>query len=121
MEIASATLTAALVGVIVVLTRVIEWFMRRNANGASDAGDEHGKSKQAKDYNGLTEVLARIDTRLDSISGGLSEMRQGQERMVERQVSMEGSQDRVVERLGDVVNALDRVASNINDMRNKNR
>lgn len=120
MEIASATLTAALVGVIVVLTRVIEWFMKRNAGDASN-GNGNGKSKQAKDYNGLTEVLTRIDTRLDNISSGISEMRQSQERIMERQVGAEGGQDRIVERLGDVVSGLERVADGINDLRNKNR
>jgi hypothetical protein len=117
MEIASATLTAALVGVIVVLTRVIEWFMRRSANDVA----ANGKSKQYKEYNGLGEVLARIDTRLDGIAGGIAEMRQGQERIMERQVGTEGGQERIVERIGDVVSGLDRLVDGFNDLRNKIR
>jgi hypothetical protein len=114
MELASSTLTAILVGVIIVLTKVIEWIIKRSTNG---------KTKQAKDYNGFGEVLARIDTRLDVLSAGFVEIRQERVQLVEYMASSESSHEHIVERLGDVVSNLDRVVDGVRDLRDqiKNR
>jgi septal ring factor EnvC (AmiA/AmiB activator) len=115
MELTSSALTAALVGVIVVLTKVIEWLMKRSANG-------NGKTKQAKDYNGLGEVLVKIDTKLDMLSTGLSEMRQGRAQLLEHMANADSSHERIVERLGDVASGLNRLADSVADLKErKNR
>lgn len=108
MELASSTLTAALVGVIMVLSRVIEWMMNRN-----------NRNRGAKDYNGLGEVITKIDTRLDIISANIIELRQCHERALEHLVGMEAGQERIVERLGDVVSGADRMAHSINDLKKR--
>jgi uncharacterized phage infection (PIP) family protein YhgE len=116
MEIASSTVTAALVGVIIVLTKVIEWLIKRSANG-------NGKTKQAKEYNGFGEVLTKIDTKLDALSSGLTEMRQGRGQLMEHMASAESAHERIIDRLGDVVNGVDRVVDGISDLKDqiKNR
>lgn len=108
MELASSTLTAALVGVIVILTKVIEWFMNRNSNG----------KKQAKDYNGHGgEALTRIETKLDMLSSGLTEMRQDRVQFLAHFAVADSSHERIIERLGDVVAGVERVANNIDDLK----
>lgn len=116
MELASSTLTAALVGVIVVLTKVIEWLMKRSANG-------NGKAKQAKEYNGSGEALARIDTKIDMLSSGLAEMRQSRAQLMEHMASADAIHERMIDRMDDVVSGLERVADNISDLKDqlKNR
>lgn len=115
MEIASSTLTAILVGVIIVLTKVIEWIIKRSTNGKT--------TTQAKDYNGFGEALMRIDTRLDALLAGFVEIRQERVQLVEYMANSESSHERIVERLGDVVSNLDRVVDGIRDLRDqiKNR
>jgi uncharacterized phage infection (PIP) family protein YhgE len=110
MEIASSTLTAALVGVIVVLTKVIEWLVKRSANG---------KVKQAKEYNGAGEALARIDTKLDMLSSGFAEMRQGQAQLLDRLAGADSGHERIIERLGDMVSGMGRVVDGIDDLRDQ--
>lgn len=116
MELASSTLTAALVGVIVVLTKVIEWLMKKSANG-------NGKTKQAKEYNGSGEALARIDTKIDMLSAGLAEMRQSRTQLTEHMVSADVIHERMVDRLDDMVSGLERVADSLSDLKDqlKNR
>lgn len=115
MELISSTMTAALVGVIVVLIKVIEWFIKRY----SDAKEP--KPIPAKSYNGFGEVLARIDTRLDGILSALAEMRQerGQflEFMAASAAASKNVADRVNDRLSDMVAAVERVNSNIFDLK----
>jgi hypothetical protein len=112
MELASSTITAVLVGVIIVLTKVIEWFIKRKAN-------DNGKTKQAKEYNGFGTVLAKIDTKLDVLSSGLIEMRHGRSQLVEHMASAESAHERMVDRLGDVVSGVDRVVDSIGDLKDK--
>jgi len=112
MELASSTITAALVGVIIVLTKVIEWFMKRSANG-------NGKTKQTKEYNGFGEVLVKIDTKLDMLSTGFAEMRQGHMQLMEHMASSESAHERMIDRLGDVVSGLDRVVDGISALKDE--
>jgi len=114
MELVSSTLTAALVGVIVILTKIIEWFMKRRTNG-------NGNVKQAKEYNGFGEVLAKIDIKLDTLTSGLMEMRQGRTQLMEYMANAESSHERIVDRLGDVVTGIDRLIDGISDLKNKDR
>jgi uncharacterized protein Yka (UPF0111/DUF47 family) len=112
MELTSSALTAALVGVIIVLTKVIDWLMNRNGNG---------KAKASKDFNGYGEVLTKIEAKLDMLADGMQEMRQGRMQMVEQMASLASGQERVIERLGDVVNGMERVADNVAGLRSENK
>ncbi len=114
MEIAGATLTAALVGVIVVLTKVIEWLMKKNANGKT--------VKQAKEYNGSGEALTRIDIKLDMLTSAVVELRQSRQQLTEHMAAAESAHERMIERLGDVVTGVERLADSVADIKNiKNR
>jgi hypothetical protein len=112
MELISSTVTAALVGVIVVLIKVIEWFMKRSS--------EANKPKLAKSYNGFGEVLARIDTKLDGTLAALTEMRQERGQFLEFMAASTAAYDRIADRiddrLGDMVVAIERLNNNINNL-----
>jgi len=116
MELVSSTVTAALVGVIIVLAKVIEWFMKRNMNG-------NEKVKQAKEYNGLGEILTKIDTRLEVVTTNLIEVRQTNIQLMEHLVSADGFHMRMVDRLDDVVSNIERITDSIGDLKDeiKNR
>lgn len=121
MELASSTLTAALVGVIVVLTKVIEWFIKRNANANANQGG-HGdgnKPKPAKEYNGFGEVLARIDTKLDVLATGFAEMRQSRVQLLEHMLAAENAHERMIDRLGDVVASMEKVADGLDNLKDE--
>jgi len=107
MELVSSTLTAALVGVILVLTKVIEWFMSRNGNS----------KKQPKDYNGFSEVIIKVDTKLDRLSADIVELRQEKTQILEHLISSDSSHERIIERLGDVISSLERVTDNLSDLK----
>lgn len=111
MELTSSALTAALVGVIVVLTKVIEWLMGRS-NG-------NGKAKAGKEFNGHGEALTRVEAKLDMLASGMQEMRQGRALMVEHMASLASGQERIIERLGDVVGSVERLADRIGELRNE--
>jgi len=108
MELTSSALTAALVGVIVVLTKVIEWLMNRSGNG---------KTKAGKEFNGHGDTLTRVEAKLDMVASGLQEMRQGRALMVEHMASVASGQEHIIERLGDVARGVERVADNVAELR----
>lgn len=106
MELTTSALTAALVGVIVILTKVIEWFMnRQNGNNKAKAA--------AQDFNGHGEVLTKIEAKIDVLASGMQEMRQSRSQITEHLAGLSACQERVIDRLDNVVNSIDRLADSL--------
>jgi hypothetical protein len=95
MELAGSALTAALVGVIVVLSKLIEWFMKKN--------NESDVKMQKKESILSSHMLVKLEAKSDMLIDDVYEIKQTLAVISNKVSEIEGGQGHIVERIRDIM------------------
>jgi len=108
MELGTGAITAALVGVIIVLNKVIEWLMGKKKNGNGHVPAKLPE-QQCEELHQCFLYLTEHKVQMEYLRGDIRSIQDSQKGIDNRISELITSQQRVIDRIGDLINSMDQL------------